>query len=232
MNNTLEMRNCILGDNCNIAPNVMIGYNYLGCKEPTRIGKLALIHSGTVIYADTVIGERFTCGHNVVIRAECYLGDRVVLLHNCTLEGKISIGKGVKIMAHVYIPSRTKIGDMVFIGPGVIILNDKLPMRGTGISGVTIGNNVVIGGGVTICPGVTIGDNVFVGAGANVVKDIPSDSIAYGNPAKFKPLPAKYGKRNDPEKIFCGLDLWNNTPDDGTWKNEEFYGREEWLSEM
>ena len=49
---------------------------------------------------------------------------------------------------------------------------------------VTIGDNVWIGGSVTILPGVTIGDNVTIGAGSVVTKDIPSNSIAVGNPCK------------------------------------------------
>ena len=49
---------------------------------------------------------------------------------------------------------------------------------------VRIGNNVWIGGSVTILPGVTIGDNVTIGAGSVVTKDIPSNSVAVGNPCK------------------------------------------------
>ena len=47
---------------------------------------------------------------------------------------------------------------------------------------VTIGNNVWIGGGAIIMPGITIGDNVVIGAGSIVTKDIPDNTIAYGNP--------------------------------------------------
>ena len=50
---------------------------------------------------------------------------------------------------------------------------------------VTIGHNCWIGASVTILPGVTIGDNVTIGAGSVVVKDIPSNSVAVGNPAKI-----------------------------------------------
>jgi len=49
---------------------------------------------------------------------------------------------------------------------------------------VTIGNYVWIGGGAIIMPGVTIGDNVVIGAGSVVTKDIPSNTIAYGNPCR------------------------------------------------
>ncbi|MFR9567161.1 MAG: DapH/DapD/GlmU-related protein, partial [Rikenellaceae bacterium] len=49
---------------------------------------------------------------------------------------------------------------------------------------ITIGNNVWIGGGVTVLPGVDIGDNCVIGAGSVVVKSIPSGSIAVGNPCR------------------------------------------------
>ena len=59
---------------------------------------------------------------------------------------------------------------------------------------VTVGNNVWIGGSVTILPGVTIGDNVTIGAGSVVTKDIPSDVVAVGNPCRvIKQLPEGKG---------------------------------------
>ncbi|WP_353719957.1 acyltransferase [Dyadobacter sp. 676] len=225
MQNVPEMRNCRIGPDAGIEPNVMLGYRYPGWRKPLVIGAGVRVHSGTVIYADTVIGDHFTCGHNVLIRAECEIGDRVVILHGTTLEGRLRIGKGVKIMAHVYIPSRTVIGNMVFVGPGVNFLNAMMPMRGPEVTGAIIGNHAVIGGGVTIGPGVTIGDNVFVGAGAVVMSDIPPDSLAYGVPASYRPLPEKFGKGNDPRQIFEGADLWDNRPGDGSWQEEDWPGK-------
>ena len=49
---------------------------------------------------------------------------------------------------------------------------------------IEVGNNVWIGGNVVVLPGVTIGDNVVIGAGSIVTKDIPSNSVAVGNPCK------------------------------------------------
>ncbi len=87
--------------------------------------------------------------------------------------------------------AKVLIGNDVFIGPNVSIYTAchstdpvERNTRKEWAEGVTIGDNVWIGGSVTILPGVHIGDNVTIGAGSVVVKDIPSDSIAVGNPCR------------------------------------------------
>lgn len=83
------------------------------------------------------------------------------------------------------------IGDDCFIGPQVGIYTAchstdpvERNSRKEWAEPVNIGNNCWIGGGVTILPGVNIGDNVTIGAGSVVVGDIPSDTVAVGNPAR------------------------------------------------
>ncbi len=83
------------------------------------------------------------------------------------------------------------IGDDCFIGPNVSIYTAchstdpvERNSRQEWAKPVTIGHNVWIGGSVTILPGVTIGDNVTIGAGSVVTHNIPSNTVAVGNPCK------------------------------------------------
>lgn len=208
-----------VGAHAQIDADVILGYRYPGDKLPTRIGDYAIIRSGSIIYADTVIGHRFQCGHQVLIRAEVAIGDRCVVHHRCTLEGRLRIGHGVKIMAHVYLPSRTMIGDMVFIGPGTTFLNARYPMREGTVQGATVEAHVVIGGGATICPGVKIGRDAFIAAGAVVNKDVPPYTLAMGVPARHQPLPEGLPRENLPELLLPQTDLFGAQHDD-TWKDE------------
>ncbi|MDS0526243.1 sugar O-acetyltransferase [Clostridium sp. SHJSY1] len=88
------------------------------------------------------------------------------------------------------------VGDFVMIGPNTLITTVGHPLspmgrrKHLGISKpVNIGNDVWIGGNVTVLPGVTIGNNVILAAGAVVTKDIPDNCVAGGVPARIiKPL--------------------------------------------
>ena len=84
------------------------------------------------------------------------------------------------------------IGDDCFIGPSVSIYTAchstdpvERNSRREWAEAVTIGDNVWIGGSVTILPGVTIGSNVTIGAGSVVTKDIPDNVVAVGNPCRI-----------------------------------------------
>lgn len=88
--------------------------------------------------------------------------------------------------------AEVRIGANCFIGPNVSIYTACHPLdaenRNKALEWsepVTIGENVWIGGSATILPGVRIGDNVVIGGGSVVTKDIPSNVVAGGNPAKI-----------------------------------------------
>lgn len=90
------------------------------------------------------------------------------------------------------------IGDHVFLGPRIGLYTPYHPIdagvRNEALEGgmpITIGSDVWMGGSVVVCPGVTIGDDVVIGAGSVVAKDIPSHSVAVGNPCRvIRPIGA------------------------------------------
>lgn len=88
--------------------------------------------------------------------------------------------------------AKIKIGDNVMLAPNVAIYTAGHPVhadsRNSGYEygiGVTIGDNVWLGGNVVVNPGVHIGNNVVIGSGSVVTKDIPNNVIAVGNPCKI-----------------------------------------------
>lgn len=109
----------------------------------------------------------FCYGYNIE------LGENTYINFNCNFvdDGKIIIGKNV------------------LFGPSVTIATVGHPLDPTMreymyTAPVKIGDNVWIGAGAVICPGVTIGNGSVIGAGSVVVKDIPENCIAVGNPCK------------------------------------------------
>ncbi|MGD6885337.1 acyltransferase [Staphylococcus shinii] len=91
-----------------------------------------------------------------------------------------------KVVPDLLYPEYITIGKNCVIGYNTTILTHEFLVNEFKTGPVRIGNNTLIGANVTILPGVTIGNNVKIGAGAVVSKDIPDNSLAYGNPIQIK----------------------------------------------
>ena len=105
----------------------------------------------------------------------------------------IFLGAGTFLNHNIYMMDCAKIhlGKKCFVGPNCGFYTAIHPFdverRNAGFEiakPIHIGDNVWIGGDVTILPGVTIGDNCVIGAKSLVTKDIPSNVLAFGNPCK------------------------------------------------
>jgi maltose O-acetyltransferase len=123
------------------------------------------------------------------------LGQKATILppFQCDYGSNIFAGKSLFInYGCVILDCNTvHIGDNVLCAPYVQIYTAYHPtepeirLSGRELAApIKIGNNVWIGGGAIICPGVTIGDNTTIGAGSVVVKDIPENVVAAGNPCR------------------------------------------------
>ena len=150
---------------------VLYEYNSLRPTETRRMKEILKGLLGHVADDELIINQPFRCDYGKQIR----VGKRFFANFNFTVLDEAFV----------------TIGDDCFIGPNVSIYTachstDPIERnsRREWAEPVTIGNNVWIGGSVTILPGVTIGDNVTIGAGSVVVKDIPSNVIAAGNPCR------------------------------------------------
>jgi maltose O-acetyltransferase len=154
----------------NRAADLYAKYNATPAEDQRQRDRILLELLGSV-GAGTVIRPPFYCdyGYNISVGARSFA--------NC---GLMALDVG-----------RITIGDDVQIGPNVQLLTpthplDAEPRRAKWESSqlITIGNNVWLGGGVIVCPGATIGENTVVGAGAVVVRDLPPNVLAVGNPAR------------------------------------------------
>ena len=163
-----------------------------------EIGDDATIRSGTIIYADVEIGDKFSSGHGALVREGSRLGDDVLVGTNAVVDGDATIGSNVSIQTGAYVPPGTEIGDDVFVGPNAVLTNDRYPVRDDAeLEGPTIERGASIGANATVLPGVTVGENAFVAAGAVVTEDVPADALAVGTPSEHEPLPPALEGGND-----------------------------------
>ncbi|HYX29544.1 MAG TPA: acyltransferase [Pyrinomonadaceae bacterium] len=147
-----------------------------------------------VIAPDVKLGRDVVI-HNFVNLYGCEIGDRTKVGSFVEIQKNARVGRNCKISSHTFICEAVTIEDEVFIGHGVIFINDKVP-RATNDQGelqtdadwkpvaTIVKHGASIGSGATILCGVTIGERAVVGAGAVVTKDVPAGTTVAGNPAR------------------------------------------------
>lgn len=143
-------------------------------------------------------GVRF--GARVVVQSftnlyGCEIGDNTRIGPFVEIQGGARVGANCKIQSHTFICEGVLIDDEVFVGHGVLFINDKTPRATTGtgtlqtasdwdLTETRVERGASLGSGAVIMGGVTIGERALVGAGAVVTRDVGADEVVAGVPAR------------------------------------------------
>ena len=142
------------------------------------------------VTGDVVLGQRVKIFHpDLVNLYGCRIGDDTKIGAFVEIQKGALIGERCKISSHTFVCEGVTIEDEVFIGHGVMFINDTFSTGGPARRNkalwreTVIGNRVSIGSNATILP-VKIADDVVIGAGSVVTKDITKAGTYAGNPAR------------------------------------------------
>lgn len=134
------------------------------------------------------IGEDTTIWQYCIILKNAVIGRNCNINYNVFIENDVIVGDNVTIKSGVQLWDGIRIEDNVFIGPNVTFTNDKYPRSKQypeEFLNTVIKKGASIGAASVILGGITISENAMIGAGSVVTKNIPSNELWVGNPAKF-----------------------------------------------
>jgi len=147
--------------------------------------------------ADSVtLGNRVVIPHpNLVNLYGCRVGDDVKVGTFVEIQKNATVGARCKISSHTFICEGVTIEDDVFVGHGVMFINDKYPRASAdghlqteadwSVVPTVVRRGASIGSGAVILCGVTIGSGAMIGAGAVVTRDVADGAVVAGTPARL-----------------------------------------------
>lgn len=149
----------------------MVKIHPLSDVQSENIGENTFIWQYCVILKNAVIGKNCNINCQVLIENDVVVGD------NVTIKPGVQIWDGVTLE------------DNVFIGPNVTFTNDLIPRSKQYpevFSKTIIKKGASIGANSTIIAGNTVGENALIGAGSVITKDVPANTVWFGNPATYR----------------------------------------------
>jgi UDP-2-acetamido-3-amino-2,3-dideoxy-glucuronate N-acetyltransferase len=168
----------------------------VGPKRPVDKLAPAYVHPTAEVSEAATIGEGTKVWHQAQVREGAVVGRGCILGKGSYVDRDVRVGDHCKLQNGVYVFHGFNVEDGVFLGPGVMLLNDKHPRainpdgtpRGDAdweVADGVVAYGAAIGGGAVVLPGVRVGRMAVVGAGAVVTRDVPERGIVAGNPARL-----------------------------------------------
>ena len=147
------------------------------------------------IAPDVVLGKNVKIFQPTLVNLYgCKVGDDTKIGAFVEIQKNATIGARCKVSSHTFICEGVDIGDEVFVGHGVVFINDRYPRATAGgqlqteadwtVVPTKVKKGASLGSGSTILCGVTIGENAVIGAGAVVTKDVADNAVVAGVPAR------------------------------------------------
>ena len=160
-------------------------------------GRSAALSSHMPIADNVQLGQGVVIMHPQLVNLYgCSIGDGSRIGTFVEIQKGARIGSRCKISSHTFICEGVTIEDEVFVGHGVMFINDRHPaaVTATGapktdadwkLETVTVRKRAALGSGVVVLCGVTVGEGAVIGAGAVVTHDVPAGAVVAGVPARL-----------------------------------------------
>jgi UDP-2-acetamido-3-amino-2,3-dideoxy-glucuronate N-acetyltransferase len=150
--------------------------------------------SNRKIASSVILGENVSLQDFINLYG-CRIGDNTKIGPFVEIQKNVTVGRNCKIQSHSFLCEGVSIADEVFVGHGVMFINDRYPRSATAggslqteadwkVVPTVIKKGASIGSNATILCGLTVGEGAIVGAGSVVTKDVPPHTIVAGNPAR------------------------------------------------